>query len=113
MSIGKPFVKGMARLPGAGRAKGVKNRLSHKFLEDLEAEWQEGGRVALKICRIEKPVEFAKLVAGLLPKELEVSHSQLSELSDDELQVFINELRGKLRSTFIADIGDGANKTTH
>ena len=95
------FVKGMAKL--GGRKPGVKNRLSHKFLEDLEAEWQEGGRIALKICRIEKPIEFAKLVAGLLPREFSIEDSRLKDLDDQELEVLINEMRAKLKTAIVRE----------
>ena len=47
-----------------GRAKGAKNRLSHAA-EDFE----QHGVEALKIARIEKPVEYIRIVAGLMPKE--------------------------------------------
>jgi hypothetical protein len=96
MSFGKPFVKGQARLPGAGRAKGVKNRLSHKFLEDLAAQWEVSGPAALKIMAVEDPSNFVRVVASLLPKELEITETHLMQIADDELDAFIEYARRRL-----------------
>jgi len=55
--------------PNAGRPAGARNKLATKFLWDLLAEWEEHGAAALRICRVEKPIEFVKVVASTLPKE--------------------------------------------
>jgi hypothetical protein len=90
-----PFEKGMTKI--GGRQKGVRNKLSHSFLTDLLEEWTEHGRATLKIARIERPVEFAKLVAGLLPREFELEiSSTVTQLSDDELDRFIAYCRDRL-----------------
>jgi hypothetical protein len=69
-----------------GRRRGARNKLSHAFVMDLLEEWQAHGKEALKIARIEEPVSFCKMVAGILPKEFELStETSLSELTDQDL----------------------------
>jgi hypothetical protein len=61
------FKKGQPKI--GGRKPGVRNRIGHRFLKDLQAEWERSGAAALKIMAKEQPSEFAKLTASLLPKE--------------------------------------------
>jgi len=99
----------MAKL--GGRKPGVKNRLSHKFLEDLEAEWERSGPDALKIMAKEDPSGFVKVVAALLPKEFSLEDNRLKELDDQELEVLINEMRAKLRTAFVKETEEAESPT--
>jgi hypothetical protein len=105
------FAKGQSKT--GGRVKGVKNRLSHAFLTALAEDFEQHSVEALKIARIERPVEYIKVVAGLMPKELEIMDSRLTDLSDEELDVFIAKLRAQLRGSVVADVGDGEGAQTH
>jgi hypothetical protein len=111
MGIGVPFESGRAKT--GGRVKGVKNRLSHAFLTALADDFEQHGIEALKIARVERPVEYIKVVAGLMPRELEIMDSRLADLSDEELDVFIAKLRAQLRGAITQDLGDGESPTTH
>jgi hypothetical protein len=95
-----------------GRAKGAKNRLSHAFLTALAEDFEQHGIEALKIARIEKPVEYIRIVAGLMPKELEIVDNRLAELSDEELEMFIARLRAQLQGNLLEDLGDGEGTPT-
>jgi hypothetical protein len=88
------FEKGMRKT--GGRTKGVKNKLSHVFLTDLLADYEQHGAEAIRICRVERPVEYVKMIAGLLPKELEITETYLMELPDDELTAVIEHIRRQL-----------------
>src|SRR6516164_3225402 len=103
------FEKGRPKT--GGRVKGAKNRLSHAFLTTLAEDFEQHGVEALKIARIEKPVEYIRIVAGLMPKELEIMDSRLSDLSDEELDVFIAKLRAQLRSPAVEETGIGEEPT--
>jgi hypothetical protein len=86
-------------MPQGGRRAGARNRLSTKFLEALAADFEEGGADAIKLCRIESPEKYVQIVASILPKELDVTHTQLGELDDEELAALlqhVRELRAKL-----------------
>jgi hypothetical protein len=90
--MGKPFVKGD---PRAGRKPGSKVRLTNTFLNDVLAEWEAGGKDALRIFRIEEPAKFCIMISSLVPREL-VLESVAAELSDDELDAQINFIREQL-----------------
>jgi hypothetical protein len=91
-----------------GRAKGVRNRLSHTFLEALQKDFAEHGEEAIRICRIERPSEYVKIVAGLMPKELDITNNTLTEIDDTQLVEFIEYVRLQLEGRIerIADRAD-------
>jgi hypothetical protein len=51
--------------------------LQHGFLRDLAAEWEAHGASAIRIMRVEKPSEFVKVVASLMPRELDIDTERL------------------------------------
>ena len=102
------FQKGQA---GPGRTKGSRNRIAYKLIEALEKDFQEHGDETIKIARIERPVEYLRIIASVTPKEFEIVDSRLGELSDEELDVFIAKLRGQLRSGVVEDAGSGEEPT--
>jgi hypothetical protein len=57
---------------GGGRPRGSRSRLGEAFVSDLYAEWQHSGAGALKTVAQEDPVQFVKVVASVLPRELEL-----------------------------------------
>src|SRR5262245_49298595 len=79
-----------------GRARGVKNRLSHAFLTALAEDFEQHGVEAIRICRVERPNEYLRVIAHLMPKELEVTVGPLQEISDVELEKLIEHTRTKL-----------------
>jgi hypothetical protein len=98
--------------PGqGGRPKGVRNKLSGAFLNDLLEEWNAGGREALRIARIEDPVRFSIMVASLLPKEMQIEVGPLQELSEDKLIAYIEYTERELAGR-IERIESRANETT-
>lgn len=52
-----------------GRPKGSRNKLAQAFLDDALQAWDSSGKQALALMAAERPAEFAKMVAGILPKE--------------------------------------------
>ena len=54
-----------------GRPKGSRSRLGEDFLRDLHNEWEQSGPQALKRCATDDPSTFCKIVANLLPKEID------------------------------------------
>ncbi len=56
-----------------GRPKGARNKLADEFLADLLESWREKGKQALATAADEKPAEYARMVAGLLPKDVNVT----------------------------------------
>ena len=84
-----------ARAKTGGRAKGARNKISTAFLEALAADFEEHGE-AIKIMRVEKPTEYCKIIASILPKEFEINENKLMDIPDDELDILINYARRRL-----------------
>ena len=59
----------------SGRPKGAKNKLVKAYLKDLYTQYLEDGRDALRRLCAERPDVYLKLVAQLLPKDLDIKHS--------------------------------------
>ena len=84
-----------------GRPKGSRHKLSEAFLAELVADFEAGGRAAIERCRLERPDVYVRLVASLLPKELEIKENPFDGFTVDELHNLMAALRGSL--------GDGQN----
>ena len=65
------FVVGHAGF--GGRPKGSRNKLGEQFVADLHHEWQQSGAAALRRVAKDDPVQFVRVVAGILPKELDAT----------------------------------------
>jgi hypothetical protein len=92
--------------PGSGRTKGIKNKLSHKFLQALAADFEEHGDGVIRICRVERPHEYLKLIAGLMPREFEVTNTHITEIPDANLDELIYVFEERIRG-FIAGADGG------
>src|SRR5215813_8515048 len=79
-----------------GRAKGARNKLSVAFLEAFAADFEQHGAEVIKIVRVEKPGEYLKTAAYLMPKEFEITETRLMEIPDDELDAFIEFARRRI-----------------
>jgi hypothetical protein len=89
---------------GKGRPRGARNKLASRVLQDLLEVWDEAiiegkavtrGKAALRTMSRERPSDFAKLYAGIMPREFWVE-SVATELADDELDRMIEMLRERL-----------------
>ena len=78
----------------AGRPKGSRNKFSEKFLDDFCADWEEHGAKAIVTMRTERPHEYVKVAASLLPKELKIETT--TDLSDEQLDARIRQLAAVL-----------------
>ena len=97
----------------AGRRKGSRDRIATALLTALADDFEKFGVQAVKIARVEKPTEYLKVIASLLPRELEIfNDNRLAELTDDELDEFISVAKGQLSSR-AASTGDGSGETSH
>jgi hypothetical protein len=56
-----------------GRPKGSRNKLGEAFLEDLRESWNEVGAIALKRAAEEDPVGYCKIIASLMPRDLNLN----------------------------------------
>ena len=103
------FQRGDGGNKGGGRRQGARNRISTALLTALAEDFEKFGEETVRITRVEKPVEYLRIAASLLPKEFEITHSQqLHELSDEELEQFIERLRLELHRSTVIDVTVGA-----
>ena len=81
-----PYKPGQSGNP-KGRPKGSRNKLSEQFFRDLCDVWEAFGKPALMAMAWTQPVEFVRLVAQFIPKDVEVlsTHVRAERMSDDEL----------------------------
>ena len=86
---------------GPGRAVGSRNKLQHKFLCALQADFEEHGEAVIRIARIEEPIKYLQLVAGLMPKELLISDNALDGMSDEQLLEVIAGPRRAMPGPFV------------
>lgn len=89
---GKPFQPGQVANP-LGRPKGSRNKLGEDFIKALAEDFQEHGVAAIATVREERPHEYVKVVASLLPKHVEVKDVSLDELGRDELATLLDAVR--------------------
>lgn len=80
-----------------GRPKGSRNRLGEAFVSDLERDWLQGGPETIERVRRDDPSTYLRVVAGILPKELNVTVSVLDTMSDDDLLTLLQGLRERRR----------------
>lgn len=98
--IGRPFEPG-----NPGKPKGVKHKMQEDFLRDIHNAWQEHGAAAIEAMIADKPGDFVKVVAGLMPKEATLNINDHSELTDAELAERVRSLAAQLAPFLIDGIG--------
>jgi hypothetical protein len=64
-------------------------------LDDLLADWAEGGAAAIKIMRIERPSEYVRVMTSILPRELLLERG-MGEVDDDALDDLLSALHQRL-----------------
>lgn len=67
-----PWQPGQSGNP-AGRPKGARSKLGEAFIDALLADWGDNGIQAIKDMREDRPGDYVKVVASILPKEIEHS----------------------------------------
>lgn len=63
-----PWQPGQSGNP-AGRPKGARAKLAEDFCQALLQDFTENGIFAIQTMRAEKPNEYAKMIASIMPKE--------------------------------------------
>jgi hypothetical protein len=92
----------------AGRPKGSRNKLGEEFVAALLADFNQHGPAVIESVRADQPAQYLKVIAQVIPKEVNVSVGQLEELSDEQLANGIRVLESILASQGMADGGEEA-----
>ena len=87
-----------------GRPQGSRNKLAQRVFDDIFRHWNEPaggelckGQAALELLYRERPGEYLRLTASVLPKEF-VFENAVTELDDEELDRMIEMLRERALS---------------
>jgi hypothetical protein len=83
-----------------GRPQGSRNKLVNAFIDALFQDFSQYGPAVIKIARIERPTDYLRIVAGLVPKELLVQESAFAGMSDEEIAETLLTIR-KLKQSVI------------
>lgn len=77
----------------AGRPKGSKQRLSENFIAALCQDFETHGQTVINTVRAEKPADYLKIIASIVPKELTIKTETIEDMSDDELIERLDQVR--------------------
>lgn len=107
---GRPFQPGQVANPN-GRPKGSRNKLGEAFIAALHDDFQKHGVAAIEVVRAEKPDQYLKVIASIVPKELTIKTDAFDGVSDEQLAALVAAARSALG---IAEDSDGsAAETAH
>lgn len=106
---GNPPVEHQFKAGNTGRPKGSRNKLGEAFLSALHDDFNEHGVEAIKVVRQEKPEHYLKVIASILPKDLNINVNQADGMTDDELIDRIRSLDATIRP-FLDAQGSGDAK---
>ncbi len=89
-----------------GRPKGARGKLSEAFLEALCEDFQEHGKGAIEAVRVSKPEAYIRIIASLLPRDVNLNTDPYEDLSDEELRQQLRQLEAELRAEVPGLFGD-------
>ena len=92
-----------------------RNKLSEDFVAALYNDFQEHGSSAIAACRAEKPDVYVRVIASLLPKDMNIKVQQLDDLTDDQLMrklAVLTEMAKPLLSRLNAIEGEAKDITS-
>ena len=72
-----------------GRKQGSKNKINQAYLKAITADFDKHGKSVIERVREENPEAYLRLVAQLIPKDLDIQHSgninvTIVEYQDDD-----------------------------
>lgn len=88
------FKAGESANPG-GKPVASKNRISAKFLADLADDYEQHGAAVIVRVREEAPATYIKIIASLIPQQVELSRP-FDDVSDHDLVQSIAFIRAQL-----------------
>lgn len=92
-----------------GRPKGCRNKLGEDFIRALADDFSENGIDAIAIARRTDPVQYLKVIAAVVPKEVIHTVEDYGELSDSDLERELRAAAAALKALREAE-GGGRQK---
>src|SRR5262249_9617682 len=109
--MGKIGFRGFTRSADqAGNIYYARRRVNEDFLAALHMEFLKNGARILRRAGEENPATFLKVLAQLVPRELQVEHAEsiISKLSDEQLAAMIAALEVQIQEALAAANGENA-----
>ena len=70
---------------GTGRPKGSRNKLGELFVQAMHEDFMANGTETIKKVREESPEQYLKVIASILPKQIELDGTALGQFTDEQL----------------------------
>ena len=99
-----PWKPGQSGNP-KGRPPGTRNKLTEDFFRDLSEAWTAFGKPALMTAAWTHPVEFVRVVAQLMPKDVELTATNIraERMKSSELEALIEQYGGMAQDPLEAE----------
>ena len=94
--------------PGPGRPRGSRNKLTEDFLTALSEDFAEHGVDAIRFVRADKPDQYLKIVASLVPKEGVLTISDMTDMTEGEIVDRLRDIAATI-APFLIGGGTEAN----
>lgn len=109
---GKPVppVEHQFKAGNPGRPKGSRNKLGEAFIQAMHDDFLDHGPAVIEAVRTEKPDQYLKVIASILPKQLEIKDSAFDGISDEQLAAIVAAATAALG---IAEDSEGGAGTTY
>lgn len=91
-----------------GRPKGTRHKLGEAFVQALQADFEQHGVAAIKDVRENKPDAYLKVVASVIPQEVNHTVESYDGYSDDDLAAEFFRVAGALQERAGISIGIAA-----
>jgi 2-oxoglutarate dehydrogenase complex dehydrogenase (E1) component-like enzyme len=96
--INGKFAPGWSGNPG-GSVEATRRSFNKDFLLALAADFKKHGAAAIEKVRKQQPAVYMKICALLVPREMQVEHSNtIKNLTDAELEAMIEHLKASLEA---------------
>src|SRR5262245_28321643 len=80
-----------------GNAQRTRHIFNKAFLEALAADFRKGGPEAIAKVREQQPAAYMKICALLVPREMQVEHTnRIKQMTDEELEAAVELLQGMI-----------------
>jgi hypothetical protein len=92
-----------------GRPRGSRNKLGEAFIAALAEDFEKHGAAVIERVRQERPADYIKVVASLLPKDLNLNVTKLDDLTDEQLLERLRSLT-KQAAPLLATLDDAEDE---
>ena len=80
----------------AGRPKGSRHKLSEDYFKALAEDFENHGKDAIAKMREDRPGDYIRVIASLVPKDLNLNVNEYDHLTDEQLADRLEQLDREL-----------------